>query len=69
MSSLDERSERPWTYESVQELIALAREQVPAPLISMRMKRSQAAVHAKLSELGITAVMDDPRPDGEPTMH
>lgn len=45
---------RPWTYEQVQELIALARENVPASVISMKMKRSQSDVHAKLSELGLS---------------
>ncbi|MGJ3265566.1 MAG: hypothetical protein ACFE0R_20285 [Salinarimonas sp.] len=52
MSDVD--NERPWTYEQVQELIALARENVPASVISMKTKRSQAAVHAKLSELGLS---------------
>lgn len=45
---------RPWTYEQVQELIALARENVPASVISMKTKRSQSDVHAKLSELGLS---------------
>ncbi|WP_349368292.1 hypothetical protein [Salinarimonas sp.] len=45
---------RPWSYEQVQELIALAREGVPASVISMKMKRSQSEVHAKLSELGLS---------------
>ena len=49
---------RPWTYEQVQELIALAREGVPASLISMRMKRSQTDVHAKLGELGLSVPPD-----------
>jgi len=49
---------RPWTYEQVQELIALAREGVPASLISMKMKRSQADVHAKLGELGLSVPPD-----------
>ncbi|MGP9821831.1 hypothetical protein ACTZWW_17580 [Salinarimonas sp. NSM] len=52
MSDVD--NERPWTYEQVQELIALARENVPASVISMKTKRSQASVHAKLSELGLS---------------
>ena len=33
MSDVD--NERPWTYEQVQELIALARENVPASVISL----------------------------------
>lgn len=49
---------RSWTYEQVQELIALARERVPASVISMRMKRSQSDVHAKLSELGLSVPPD-----------
>jgi hypothetical protein len=49
---------RPWTYEQVQELIALAREGIPASVISMKMKRSQADVHAKLGELGLSVPPD-----------
>lgn len=49
---------RPWTYEQVQELIALARERVPGSVISMKTKRSQAEVHAKLGELGLSVPPD-----------
>ena len=50
--------DRAWTVEQVQELIALARENVPASVISMKMKRSQESVHAKLSELGLSVPPD-----------
>jgi hypothetical protein len=46
---------RPWTYESVQELITLAREGVPDNVIAMKMKRPLADIHGKLSELGLSA--------------
>jgi hypothetical protein len=52
MSDLDTR---PWTYESVQELISLAREGVSDNVIAMKMKRSLSDIHSKLSELGLSA--------------
>ncbi|HSP24450.1 MAG TPA: hypothetical protein VLQ65_04685 [Saliniramus sp.] len=52
MSNLDTR---PWTYESVQELISLAREGVPDNVIAMKMKRALTDIHGKLSELGMSA--------------
>jgi hypothetical protein len=55
MSDLDTSADRPWTIEAVQELMALAREGVPVTVISLKLKRSITAVHAKLSELGLTA--------------
>jgi hypothetical protein len=55
MSDLDTTADRPWTIEAVQELIALAREGVPAPVISLKLKRSITAVREKLAELGLTA--------------
>jgi hypothetical protein len=54
MSDHDIGSDRPWTLEAVQQLIALAREGVPASVISLKLKRSIATVHAKLIELGVT---------------
>lgn len=59
MTFLDPSDDRPWTYEAVQELITLARENVPAPVISLKLKRSLASVHAKLSELGVAAPAED----------
>lgn len=47
-----------WTYEAVQTLIALAREGMPASVISLKLKRSVADVRAKLSDLGITPVAE-----------
>lgn len=50
--------DRPWTVENVQDLQALAREKVPASVISLRLRRSQADVHAKASELGLSLVAE-----------
>ena len=50
--------DRGWTVENVQQLQELAREKVPASVISMRLRRSQADVHAKASELGLTLVAE-----------
>ncbi len=55
MSDLDTTADRPWTFEAVQQLIALAREGVPVPVISLKLKRSITAVQTKLAELGLTA--------------
>ncbi len=54
MSDLDVAADRPWTLEAVQQLTELARERVPATVISLKLKRSLASVHAKLAELGLT---------------
>lgn len=43
-----------WTYEAVQALMTLAREGVPASVISLKLKRPITDIRAKLSELGIT---------------
>ena len=55
MSDLDTTADRPWTIEAVQELIVLAREGVPATVISLKLKRSMTSVREKLAELGLTA--------------
>jgi hypothetical protein len=55
MSDMDTSADRPWTFEAVQLLRELAREGVPVPVISLKLKRSIAAIHAKLAELGLTA--------------
>ena len=55
MSEIGSGAERPWTVEAVQELISLAREGVPAEVISLKLKRSVLAVRAKISELGVSA--------------
>ncbi|MCE4222291.1 hypothetical protein HCU64_00875 [Methylobacterium sp. C25] len=47
-------TETNWTLETVHQLRTLAREGVPVPVISMRLKRPVEAVTAKLAELGIT---------------
>jgi hypothetical protein len=54
MSDLDVSADRPWTAEAVHELKELAREKVPAHVISLKLKRSLASVQAKLAELGLT---------------
>jgi hypothetical protein len=55
MSDMDPSADRPWTLEAVQQLRELAREGVPVQLISLKLKRSIALIHAKLTELGLTA--------------
>jgi hypothetical protein len=51
MSEIGSGADRPWTIEAVQELISLARERVPAEIISLKLKRSVIAVREKLAEL------------------
>jgi hypothetical protein len=55
MSDIDVTADRPWTIEAVRQLSELARERVPVPVISLKLKRSISAVHAKLGELGLKA--------------
>jgi hypothetical protein len=55
MSDIDTSADRAWTLEAVQELVALAREGVSVPVISLKLQRSISAIHAKLAELGLTA--------------
>jgi hypothetical protein len=57
MSDMDTFADRPWTLEAVRELAELAREGVLVPVISLKLKRSIAAIHAKLTELGMTALL------------
>ena len=47
-----------WTLESVQALTEMARERIPVPVISLKLKRPVEAVSAKLAELGITPAVD-----------
>jgi hypothetical protein len=54
MSDVDVAADRPWTVEAVQQLKELAAEKVPAEIISLKLKRSLAAVQDKLAELGLT---------------
>ena len=42
MSDMDTSADRPWTFEAVQQLRELAREGVPVPVISLKLKRSIA---------------------------
>jgi hypothetical protein len=46
-------SEANWSFESVQALVSLAKEGVPASVISLKLKRSIADVRAKLNDLGL----------------
>jgi hypothetical protein len=46
-------SEPNWTLEAVQLLVSLAKEGVPASVISLKLKRSIADIRAKLNELGL----------------
>jgi hypothetical protein len=55
VSDMDPSADRRWTLEGVQQLRELAREGVPVPVISLKLKRSVAAIHAKLTEVGLTA--------------
>ena len=55
MSDIDTSADRPWTFQAVQELTALAREGVSVPVISLKLKRSVASIYTKLAELGLTA--------------
>jgi len=45
---------RPWTLEQVAQLRELAAERVPVRLIALKLKRSEADVHAKVAELGLS---------------
>ena len=47
-------SEPHWTLESVQSLVALAKEGVPVSVISLKLKRSIVDVRAKLVDLGLS---------------
>jgi hypothetical protein len=51
-------SQEAWTLEAVQMLVQLAKEQVPVPVISLKLKRPISEVHAKLLELGLTPPPD-----------
>ncbi|ACL60316.1 hypothetical protein [Methylobacterium nodulans] len=51
---MSETVEAGWTLETVQQLRTMAREGVPPSVMSLKLKRSVAAIHAKLAELGIT---------------
>jgi hypothetical protein len=55
MSQADKMHDRPWSYEEVQQLRQLVNEGVTDSVISLKMKRSIADIHAKLSELGLVA--------------
>ncbi len=54
MTLFDATHDRPWTIEAVQQLLELAREQVPVSIMSLKLCRSIGSVHAKLAELGAT---------------
>ncbi len=55
MSHTANSHDRPWSYEDVQNLRQLVNEGVTDSVISLKMKRSIADIHAKLSELGLVA--------------
>jgi hypothetical protein len=55
MSHTVNSHDRPWSYEDVQNLRQLVNEGVTDSVISLKMKRSIADIHAKLSELGLVA--------------
>lgn len=49
----------PWTYEAVQLLKELAKEGMPASVISLKLKRPIEEVRAKLNDLGITPALEE----------
>ncbi|BAQ43924.1 MULTISPECIES: hypothetical protein [Methylobacterium] len=51
---MSENIEAGWTLDTVQQLRAMAREGVPASVMSLKLKRPVTAIHAKLAELGVT---------------
>ncbi|MGY2048774.1 hypothetical protein [Methylobacterium sp. JK268] len=51
---MSETVETGWTLETVQQLRSMAREGIPASVMSLKLKRPVTAIHAKLAELGIT---------------
>ncbi|BCM86619.1 hypothetical protein [Methylobacterium indicum] len=51
---MSENIEAGWTLDTVQQLRTMAREGIPASVMSLKLKRSVTAIHAKLAELGIT---------------
>ena len=55
MSANDKMHDRPWSYEEVQLLREMVNEGITDSVISLKMKRSIADIHAKLSELGLVA--------------
>jgi hypothetical protein len=55
MNNVDETH---WSYEAVQQLIALAKERVPVSVMSLKLKRPVPAVRAKLAELGISPTVE-----------
>ena len=55
MSPNTHSHDRHWSYEDVRNLRQLVNEGVPDSVISLKMKRSIADIHAKLSELGLVA--------------
>ena len=54
MTLFDATQDHPWTFEAVQQLLELAREQVPVSVMSLKLCRSVGSIHAKLAELGAT---------------
>jgi hypothetical protein len=55
MTLFDATQDRPWTIKAVQQLLELAREQVPVSVMSLKLCRSVGAIHANLTELGATS--------------
>jgi hypothetical protein len=55
---MNNADETRWSYEAVQQLIALAKERVPVSVMSLKLKRPLPAVQAKLAELGISTPVE-----------
>ena len=54
MATGAQTTDRPWTAQDVQELRELAREGVSAQIAALKTKRSEADIHAKANEIGVT---------------
>jgi hypothetical protein len=48
-----------WTYEAVQVLKALAKEGMPASVISLKLKKPITDVRAKMNDLGIIPATEE----------
>lgn len=45
-----------WTLNAIQQLRDMAKERIPVPTMSLKLKRPIEAVRAKLAEIGLTGV-------------
>lgn len=64
MAKYNRNSGKPWTGSEVSRLRALARENTPTRVISLKMGRTPAAVQSKASEKGISLKPTNQSPYG-----